>query len=82
LSLICVGERLHRYRIPAGAPKNLVSDEDIDAIGPFVAPILHGGLGNNLFQLAAAHTLGKTVGRATLVGSVMLRAIERLPYLI
>jgi hypothetical protein len=36
--------------------------------GRYVAPILYGGLGNALFQLAATHVYAKTVGVPCVVG--------------
>ena len=43
-------------QIPVGFPLNIVSEEEISSM-EFISPILMGGLGNILFQLAAAHTL-------------------------
>eukprot|EP00043_Microstomoeca_roanoka_P007029 m.68040 g.68040 ORF g.68040 m.68040 type:complete len:389 (-) comp13664_c0_seq2:115-1281(-) len=36
-------------------PPTLETEDELHALGPFVAPILYGGLGNVLFQLAALH---------------------------
>lgn len=36
-----------------GGPPDIESEAELRALGPFVAPILYGGLGNVLFQLAA-----------------------------
>ena len=38
------------------------------AAGKYVAPILYGGLGNVLFQLAACHVFGKELNVHCLVG--------------
>lgn len=36
-----------------GGPPDVTSEAELKALGPFIAPILYGGLGNVLFQLAA-----------------------------
>eukprot|EP00730_Choanoeca_flexa_P018860 TRINITY_DN9192_c0_g1_i1.p1 TRINITY_DN9192_c0_g1~~TRINITY_DN9192_c0_g1_i1.p1 ORF type:complete len:367 (+),score=71.13 TRINITY_DN9192_c0_g1_i1:101-1201(+) len=40
-------------------PPDIASVQELKALGPFVAPILYGGLGNVLFQLATVHVLAK-----------------------
>jgi hypothetical protein len=36
-----------------GGPEDITSERQLRELGPFVAPILYGGLGNVMFQLAA-----------------------------
>jgi hypothetical protein len=42
-----------------GGPTVIASEEQLTAAQPFVTPILHGGLGRVLFQIAGAHVLAK-----------------------
>jgi hypothetical protein len=60
---------LEQWRIlPQGVSAPLRSDEEIDALkGRFISPILKGGFGNILFELAAAHAVAKQVGVPCLV---------------
>eukprot|EP00055_Hartaetosiga_balthica_P016576 m.105597 g.105597 ORF g.105597 m.105597 type:complete len:425 (-) comp9134_c3_seq1:351-1625(-) len=40
--------------------KDIASRSELfDNVGPFISPILYGGLGNELFQLAALHVYGR-----------------------
>ena len=43
-------------------PPDIQTAAELKALGRFVAPILYGGLGNVLFQLATVHVLGKQEG--------------------
>ncbi|EGD74307.1 hypothetical protein PTSG_06316 [Salpingoeca rosetta] len=49
-------------------PPTISREEDVDAIGTYVAPILYGGLGNILFQLAALHAYGRKHNVPVVVG--------------
>ena len=42
-----------------GGPAVISSEEQLTAAQPFVTPVLHGGLGHVLFQIAGAHVLAK-----------------------
>ncbi|EDQ86521.1 uncharacterized protein MONBRDRAFT_28212 [Monosiga brevicollis MX1] len=46
----------------------LQAQAQLDALGPYVAPILYGGMGNVLFQLAALLALAKTEQAPCVVG--------------
>lgn len=44
--------------IPPGMPPLIRNDKQLDALGSaFVSPIMLGGFGNNMFQMAACHAL-------------------------
>ena len=42
-----------------GGPAVISSEKQLTAAQPFVTPVLHGGLGHVLFQMAGAHVLAK-----------------------
>lgn len=57
------------YTPPAGlGPSTIQTGKELAALGPYVAPILYGGLGNVMFQLAALHVYAKTMGVPCVVG--------------
>ncbi len=43
-------------------PPTITSLAELDGLGKYVAPVLYGGLGNQLFQLAALHVYARSVG--------------------
>ena len=43
-------------------PSSIHKQEDLEALGKYIAPVLYGGLGNQLFQLAALHVHAKSLG--------------------
>eukprot|EP00042_Codosiga_hollandica_P028007 m.144032 g.144032 ORF g.144032 m.144032 type:complete len:372 (-) comp52656_c0_seq1:42-1157(-) len=45
------------FTLPRHSPPLITTNEELHARRPFVAPILYGGLGNMLFQLATMHRL-------------------------
>ncbi len=40
-------------------PPTINSEEELHDLGPYIAPIIYGGLGNVMFQLAAVHVMAK-----------------------
>ena len=49
-------------------PPTITSEQELKKLGPYVAPILYGGLGNVLFQLAAVHVYAQSMGVPCVVG--------------
>jgi hypothetical protein len=43
-------------------PPNIHTLAELEGLGKHVAPVLYGGLGNQLFQLAALHVYARSVG--------------------
>lgn len=55
-----------------GGPADITSESQLRELGPFVAPILYGGLGNVLFQLAALIKHSKDTNLPLVIGCVWL----------
>jgi hypothetical protein len=49
-------------RLPLDVKESLKTEEDINAVGPYISPVLQGGLGNMMFELASAHSIAKQAG--------------------
>eukprot|EP00048_Salpingoeca_helianthica_P020693 m.247492 g.247492 ORF g.247492 m.247492 type:complete len:360 (-) comp51358_c0_seq1:23-1102(-) len=49
-------------------PASINSLAELESLGKHVAPVLYGGLGNQLFQLAALHVYARSVGVPCVVG--------------
>jgi hypothetical protein len=43
-------------------PPLITRPAELAALGKYVAPVLYGGLGNELFQLAALHVYARSLG--------------------
>ena len=52
----------------AWGPPTITSTQELEALGPHIAPVLYGGLGNVLFQLATLHVYGRKHGVPVVVG--------------
>ena len=57
----------HWQRLPDDSPPSICTQHALDTIHQFVAPIMLGGLGNMLFQLAAAHSVAEELHRPCVV---------------
>jgi hypothetical protein len=48
--------------LPDDVPLNIVSETDLLSLTPYVAPVLSGGFGNILYEIAAGCVLAKRLG--------------------
>jgi hypothetical protein len=56
-------------QLPMGTPRNIMSEAELAQVKPwFIAPVLSGGLGNHLFQMAAASTLARQRNATCVMG--------------
>eukprot|EP00042_Codosiga_hollandica_P036866 m.285776 g.285776 ORF g.285776 m.285776 type:complete len:365 (+) comp54978_c0_seq8:1501-2595(+) len=56
------------YMIPPSASPVLQTQAELDALGTYVAPIVYGGLGNNMYQIAALSVHARKLGIPCVIG--------------